>query len=198
MKKIIVIFGFLLFIASIQEANSTPSNKLISSVMDIHGQIQAKQREFNKTYLKDVPMLQEDTKPTAQKPPHSIEPPPPPTGGKPPKRRYIPRVYAIQYASDKEEPKQEVIINNTYNYYNTAPDSKAEENKPKELTQAQKDEMERKELRKQYSYILSNKTMENSKMCSTMAANFSNVSKTELDRLLNRILRLNCDVSKLR
>lgn len=202
MKKILTLGCFLFLISAAYGAtaimgntpavrpdyNSYNPNAAINTKQLIQGQQDSiRSKYFNKM----VPQ----TSQTPQRP-QTVQPAPAPPHGHGP--HYIPRTYAIEYVNNKD--KQNVTINNTYNYYNTEENTetaKKEEKKSVELTQKQKDEAERKALKKKYSSILSNTTMENSKMCSKMAAQFPGVSKDELDRLLNRILRLNCNISKL-
>lgn len=202
MKKIIVLIGFILLInatyaqtASIRETpvpSYNPNNSYNpNSVFNVRQSLEAQQQAIRSKYFdKMVPSSNPKPAPTP--------PPPPPNNNK--KKKYstvIPHTYGMQYV-DKETPKQDVIINNnTYNYYNTPTETKKEETKTKELTQAQKDEAERKALRAKYSSILSSTTTPNSVMCKNMAAQFKGVSKDELDRLLNKILRLNCNIEKL-
>lgn len=112
--------------------------------------------------------------------------------------RHAPVVYGFQYY-DKDKDNNPQVINNTYNIYNAPSENKpAAKEQPKQKTQAQKDKEERQALRQQYSYILSNKTQSNEKMCSEMASCFPKADKKELDRVLNHLLYLNCDIEKLR
>ncbi len=59
-------------------------------------------------------------------------------------------------------------------------------------------EDERKELMSKYSSILSDKTADNGTVCSKIASFYKYESKEELSRILNTVLKLNCDISKLR
>lgn len=77
-------------------------------------------------------------------------------------------------------------------------DKKAEEQTKKEPTQKELDERERQLLKSKYSAILANKTATNRQMCTTMASFFPNHTAEELDRVLNDLLYLNCDINELR
>lgn len=121
-----------------------------------------------------------------------------------PTQRYLPALYTYGWAYPKDETQEINIQNNTYNYYGTdkapvANVQKEEKQEPSaEETKKYDIKDERAKLRAKYSNILSNKTMSNEKMCSKMAGYFQNADYTELDRVLNEVLLLNCDIGKLR
>ena len=121
-----------------------------------------------------------------------------------PTQKYLPALYTYGWSYPKDEKQEINVQNNTYNYYGTgqAPASNAqkeEKQEPsKEETKKYSIKEERAELRAKYSNILSNKTMSNEKMCSKMAGYFSSADYQELDRVLNDVLLLNCDIAKLR
>lgn len=98
--------------------------------------------------------------------------------------------------------------NTTYNVYQNGSSSNNNSNlnnsaqtaqkQTKAKTQAQKDDEERQYLKSKYAAILANKTATNKQMCTTMASFFSNYTNEELDRVLNDLLYLNCDIDDLR
>lgn len=114
---------------------------------------------------------------------------------------YVPHVYGFRRYNDEPD---KIEVNNTYNIYQNSTNKEEEkvkkEEKPtiKEKTQKEKDNEERNKLRKKYRSILSNKTMDNKVMCSKMEKQFPNADYDELDRLLNNILRLNCNINDYR
>lgn len=140
------------------------------------------------------------------KPFTGVKAPPPPNGGgvvRPPVH-YIPHVYGFSnYNPNKNNTNTN--IQNTYIYNNvpssnTAPQSSSKQensNVTVSKTQSQLDEEERQALRKKYSSILSNSTMSNERMCSKMAEKYKNSECDEMDRVLNNILKLNCDIQKV-
>ena len=131
-----------------------------------------------------------------------------------PTSKYIPVIYGYSWTSNKknnDDDKTEVNVqNNTYNYYNSesstssntsSSTSTASSTKKTSSTKKSSEsdiETEREQLKKKYANILSNKTMSNEKMCSKMESYYKNVSADELDRVLNKVLKLNCDIEKLR
>ncbi len=175
-----------------------------NSILNVQSGIKNNQNSLRKQFFdpKEAPMNHNNDKgkyPNV-KPDGVIPPPPPPRPGVNP-NTFVPHVYGWgYYGSGRTE--ENIEINNTYNYYeapktDTKDEVKKEDTK-KELTQSQKDEIERQTLRKKYSSILSNKTMSNEKMCKKMEECFKDANYDELDRVLNQILRLNCDIDKLR
>lgn len=130
-------------------------------------------------------------------------PPPPPSNGTviP---TYIPTVYGWS-RYENTTPKEQVNINNTYNYYGANSSSETQtnvqntsQNSTAVKTQEQLNEEERQVLKKKYSSILSNKTASNEKICSQMEQKFKSADYEELERVLNTVLKLNCDIEKLR
>lgn len=122
-----------------------------------------------------------------------------------PTNRYLPALYTYGFSSADDDKQEINIQNNTYNYYSTgatasqgAANNKEEVKKEPEKSLKATIEQERANLKKKYSSILSNKTMSNDKMCSKMAGYFPNADYQELDRVLNSVLLLNCDIGKLR
>ena len=123
-----------------------------------------------------------------------------------PTQRYLPVLYTYGWSSADDDKQEINVQNNTYNYYNVqeqqntkkVQENKSDENKKNNLTKSNDIKSERETLRKKYANILSNKTMSNEKMCSKMAGYFTNVDYIELDRILNEVLLLNCDIEKLR
>ena len=130
-----------------------------------------------------------------------------------PASKYIPVVYGYSWTSNKNDDDNKTKVNvqnNTYNYYNSessassnTSSSSSTASSTKKTSSTQKSsasdiETEREQLKKKYANILSNKTMSNEKMCSKMESYFKNVSADELNRVLNLVLNLNCDIEKLR
>lgn len=123
-----------------------------------------------------------------------------------PTSKYLPALYTYGWSSANDDKQEINVQNNTYNYYgatkDTLPPVQSEQNAKKDETNLQNSkssiEKEREALKKKYANILSNKTMSNQKMCSKMESYFKNADYDELDRVLNDVLKLNCDIDKLR
>lgn len=120
-----------------------------------------------------------------------------------PTSKYLPALYTYGFSSANDDKQEINVQNNTYNYYGSQPSSAVNQQQAKsekEKNQSNKSdiEQERAMLKSKYANILSNKTMSNEKMCAKMESYYKNADYYELDRVLNTVLKLNCDIDKLR
>lgn len=197
MKKIYVLLLFLITIPSIAAdlMPKPPVQKapaVNNSTLYVQEGIKANQDSLHNLYF---PNSIKPMKP--QNPPQNQTYPQRP----PYKPPYHPPVIMYGYERvtqpEQQNPQIQVINNNTYIYQNQEKENaniQAAETKSK----SQLEDDERQMLKTKYSYILSNKTMTNENMCKNMALNFPNADNNELNRILNHILYLNCDIDKLR
>ena len=217
MKKIVVLLVFAIFAAASYAAGVSKSvqnapkgvyapkgNSYYKSILHtnegIRGNYQIMKSQNSTGLTKPTTLTNTVDKPTSI-PAVPIKPADPTYR---PTQKYLPALYTYGWSYPKDEKQEINVQNNTYNYYGTgqAPASNAqkeEKQEPsKEETKKYSIKEERAELRAKYSNILSNKTMSNEKMCSKMAGYFSSADYQELDRVLNDVLLLNCDIAKLR